>query len=416
MKVLISTLFLTLFFFIQLYPQKYLERELSGYNNPSQLVTLSANLPFNQAVALLSKVSENTTGKKIVSTVSIDKPIGIEINNMAYDKALVILVQYEGLIYEEKEDVIIIKRREENEQKKSPETYAPPNVNEVKISALFFELDVNASRQRGIDWQFLLSKDGFNIGSKLIHQNSASSNSGSSSTSNTTQQQPPDFNVSSSSTFQTGNFFGQATALFQFFEDENLGNIIASPNIIVRDGNEGKIQVGTDFSVKQKDFSGNVVEKFYPTGTIISVTPYVYNEDSLKYMLLKIHVERSSFQVGDLTSQINKTSAETQIVMLDGEETIIGGLFVNEQTNTRTGIPFLKDLPWWVFGIRYLTGSDQKVTTKKELLILIKAEIVPSLRERFEHPNTSSLIKDELRKNRERIKYYQLNTADPNDN
>ena len=31
--------------------------------------------------------------------------------------------------------------------------------------------------------------------------------------------------------------------------------------------------------------------------------------------------------------------------MLNGEETVIGGLFVNEETTSRNGIPFLKDLP-----------------------------------------------------------------------
>jgi general secretion pathway protein D len=51
--------------------------------------------------------------------------------------------------------------------------------------------------------------------------------------------------------------------------------------------------------------------------------------------------------------------------LLNGEETILGGLFVNEEAITRNGIPFLKDLPWWVLGIRYLTGSDQTVSEKK---------------------------------------------------
>lgn len=35
--------------------------------------------------------------------------------------------------------------------------------------------------------------------------------------------------------------------------------------------------------------------------------------------------------------------------MLSGEEKAIGGLFVNEEVNVRQGIPFLKDLPWWVW-------------------------------------------------------------------
>lgn len=37
--------------------------------------------------------------------------------------------------------------------------------------------------------------------------------------------------------------------------------------------------------------------------------------------------------------------------MLDGEETAIGGLFVNEELVVRNGIPFLKDLP--MVGIWY---------------------------------------------------------------
>ena len=69
-------------------------------------------------------------------------------------------------------------------------------------------------------------------------------------------------------------------------------------------------------------------------------------------------VERNSFILNDETTEIKKTNASTQVLMLNGEETILGGLFVNEEVITRNGIPFLKDLPWWVFGIRYLTGSD----------------------------------------------------------
>jgi type IV pilus assembly protein PilQ len=97
--------------------------------------------------------------------------------------------------------------------------------------------------------------------------------------------------------------------------------------------------------------------------------------------------------------------------MLDGEETILGGLYDNERTTDRVGIPFLKDLPWWVFGIRYLTGSDKEVVTKKELVILIKAELVPTLKERLAGPKPVNPIKEDILKNRERIRYYQLNSV-----
>jgi type II secretory pathway component GspD/PulD (secretin) len=49
----------------------------------------------------------------------------------------------------------------------------------------------------------------------------------------------------------------------------------------------------------------------------------------------------------------------------------------------RTGVPFLKDLPWYVFGLRYLFGYDKDQDTKKELVILMKADLVPTLQERI---------------------------------
>jgi hypothetical protein len=409
MKTIVKTFFVVLFFAFQVNPQNYLEREFGGYTNPDELVTLSANVSFDQAIALLSKISESTTGKRIVSTLESSEPIGIEMTNMAYDKALVILVQYHGLIYEEKEDVIVVKRKDDPSLDRTPETYAPVTSRDIKISAVFFEMDVNESRKRGIDWKVLLSRDGLNLGGEIVSGSEPSSSDGTGGATST--QNPPDFKLNASSDFDLGNFFGQATAVFRFFEEENLGEIIASPNIIVRDRNKGRIQVGSDISIKQRDFAGNVVEKFFPTGTIIEVTPFVYTEDNVDYMLLNLLVERSTFIQGGeaaTTTEIRKTNATTQVVMLNGEEAVLGGLFVNEETSVRTGIPFLKDLPWWFFGLRYIFGSDQRVVSKKELVILIKTEILPTLKERLSGTASKTLINDEVKQHREQIKYYKL--------
>jgi type IV pilus assembly protein PilQ len=398
MKTVIYSLLLIFMFIGSIFPQKYWERRLKDYNNPDELVTLSQTLPFSDAIALLSKVSESTTGKKIVSTVVSNNPIGIEIESMPYDKALFMIVQYSGYIMEEKEDVIVIKRLKD-EEVKPEDTYAAVDSREVKISAVFFEVDVAATKTRGIDWKFLLSQNGLDLGTELTSQ--AQNSSGS------TTSIPAQYTASGTGEYNLGNFYGQATAMFKFFEDENLGEIIASPNIVVRDKKQGRIQVGSDFSVRTRDFAGNTVEKFFPTGTIIEVTPHVYNEKGVDYVLLNILVERSSFVLSDLTTEIKKTNASTQVLMLNGEETILGGLFVNEQTVVRNGIPFLKDLPWWVFGIRYLTGSDQTVDSKKELVILLKTELMPTLQERLENPIKNPL-NTEISKQNNRIKYYQL--------
>jgi len=383
-----------------LFPQKYWERRLKDYNNPDELVTMSQSLPFSEAIALLSKVSESTTGKRIVSTVVSDKPIGLEIENIPYDKALFMIVQYNGYVIEEKEDVIVIKRVQQ-EEVKPEDIYASVDSREVKISAVFFEVDVAETKERGIDWKFLLSQNGLDLGTELNTRTQAQNQSAAN---------PSQFNVSGSGDFNLGDFYGQATAMFRFFESEGLGEIIASPNITVRDKRQGRIQVGSDFSVRTRDFAGNTVEKFFPTGTIIEVTPHVYREEGIDYILLNIQVERSSFQLNEQTTEIKKTNAATQVLMLNGEETILGGLFVNEETITRNGIPFLKDLPWWVFGIRYLTGSDQTLVRKKELVILLKTELLPTLKERLENP-TQNPLNSEVIKQNNRIKYYQMEST-----
>ena len=397
MKTTIYSLLLIFMFIGSIFPQKYWERRLKDYNNPDELVTLSQTLPFNEAIALLSKVSESTTGKRIVSTVVSDNSIGIEIESMPYDKALFMIVQYSGFVIEEKEDVIIIKRLQ-GEEVRPEDIYASVDSREVKISAVFFEVDVAKTKDVGIDWKFLLSQNGLDIGTDLLTQTT---------TTTEVKTNPSQFNVSGAGDFKAGDFYGQATAMFRLFESNNLGEIIASPNIVVRDKRKGRIQVGSDFSVRTRDFAGNTVEKFFPTGTIIEVTPHVYKENGIDYVLLSILVERSSFILSEQTTEIKKTNAETQVLMLNGEESILGGLFVNEQTIVRNGIPILKDLPWWVFGIRYLTGSDQTVDKKKELVILLKTELVPTLKERMENPIKNPL-NTELTKQNDKIKYHQL--------
>ena len=397
MKTVIYSLLLIFMFIGNIFPQKYWERRLKDYNNPDELVTMSQTLPFNEAIALLSKVSESTTGKRIVSTVASDQPIGFEVESMPYDKALFMIVQYNGFLIEEKEDVIVVKRVQ-GEEVKPEDIYASVDSREVKISAVFFEVDVAKTKEIGVDWKVLLSQNGLNLGSDLNTQVQTQ-----------TEQQttPSQFNLSGMGDFKLGDFYGQATAMFRFFEREGLGEIISSPNIVVRDKKQGRIQVGSDFSIQTRDFAGNTIEKFYPTGTIIEVVPHVYKENGIDYVLLNIMVERSSFQQNETTSEIKKTTASTQVLVLNGEETILGGLFVTEEVVTRNGIPFLKDLPWWVFGIRYLTGSDQTIERKKELVILLKTELLPTLQERLENPITNPL-NSEISKQNERVKYYQL--------
>ena len=392
MKKLIF-LIMICFFATNIFAQRQLEKTLSGYTNPDELVSIAEYTPFESAMEVLSQISERKTGKKIISTAGVTSPIGVEINRLPYMKALVIVVQYNNLEFEEKENIILVRKKISEAQGLTGDNYASLDSREVKISAIFFEADASELRERGINWEWLMSNSGVSVGSNLRSFTEAKDEEESSS-STTEIANPPEFLANTISDFTSGNWSGTVEGVFKFFESENLGEVIARPKVTVRDKMTGRIQIGSDISIKQRDFSGNVIDVFYSTGTIIEVTPFIYNEDNQDYFLLKVSAERSSAIPGEITTEIKKTLVSTDLLMVSGEEKVIGGLFINEEINIRQGIPFLKDLPWWVFGLRYLTGYDKKQVTKKEVIILLQAELVPTIKERVAQKKVNELDKE----------------------
>jgi type IV pilus assembly protein PilQ len=412
----LSTLFII--FLTLTFAQRDLERMFEDSYQEGELVTLSESIPFNKAIEVLSGISEKITGQKIVSTVDITSPIGIAIPKLPYKKALLLIVQYNGLMFEEKEDVIIVKRKGEAEGKPSADIYASVDSREVKISALFFEANISDMRERGINWDVLLEKTGIELGAELITfaeqlDPTGTGGSGSEGGSGANQQQgiTPEFTMGPDNVdFEVGDFSGNASAIFKFFETNDLGEIVSNPSVVVRDNTEGRIQIGSDISIKQRDFAGNVTDFFISTGIIINVRPHLYREDGIDYCLLSVDLEQSSANPGDVSTEIKKTRATTEVLMLDGEETVIGGLYIQEEVEFRRGIPFLKDLPWWVFGIRYLTGYEETTIQKKEVVILLELEILPTLKERVAMKKENVLREaiDEMEQRIERNKLYKI--------
>ena len=230
------------------------------------------------------------------------------------------------------------------------------------ISAVFFEADAAKLKQYGFSWDFFRGK-GVNVGVTM--------SAGEGKTGLFTIDVTPDLD------------FGSLVAVFKTLESQQIGEVVANPRIVVRSGEQGQIQVGSDVSTTVRDFAGNAITQFISTGSIIRVKPEVIKFDTIYFISLELNIERSNVAGVAPQITINKSSAQTKILLLDGEETIIGGLYINEERTTREGVPLLKDLPWWFFGVRYLFGVDVKTVAKKELIILLKAEILPSLAERL---------------------------------
>jgi len=98
---------------------------------------------------------------------------------------------------------------------------------------------------------------------------------------------------------------------------------------------------------------------------------------------------------------VNKQEATTDLLLLSGESAVIAGLYETEVSSTRRGVPFLKDLPGWFLGLRYLFGYEQEESTVQELVVLIKATLVPTLEERMNAPFNT--VPELLREQRDRF-------------
>ena len=75
---------------------------------------------------------------------------------------------------------------------------------------------------------------------------------------------------------------------------------------------------------------------------------------------------------GETFPTFNTQDAETTAVVLDGETLVIGGLIGENKTRTRSGIPYLMDIP--VFGRFFGTTND--TLDRTELIMLITPHVV----------------------------------------
>jgi type II secretory pathway component GspD/PulD (secretin) len=64
----------------------------------------------------------------------------------------------------------------------------------------------------------------------------------------------------------------------------------------------------------------------------------------------------------------------TELLVRDGREVVIGGLYRRDRTLIRRGLPFLSDIP--VLG--YLFGKTEESEIVQEILFFIKPTIIKS--------------------------------------
>ncbi|NNF58896.1 MAG: type II and III secretion system protein [Rhodothermaceae bacterium] len=419
------------------------DRRVRSYVPAEELVSFLPSTPFNEFVRLINPVFLRVTGKAVVDPMDRTQPIGVSLNGVHFIDAFELVLDRARLDFRESENYFVIEepalvptsdQLRAGDQAIATTALGPSfgadlpataRSREIRIDAIIFELNTNRIRETGTNWATLFGAAG------------GGGSQGGSGGSGGGAAEIPQLSVDASSFFDALDGYITTTTdeinfsvllnLFRWFEQQGYGETIASPSVSVQSGEQGRMQSGSDIPVQIQDFQGNTITQFISTGIIIDVTPTLINdpgnpaegEGPVEFMHLDIKVEKSAGRPSEAGLTIDKSDVNTQVLLLDGEQTVIGGLYSTEESISRKGIPLLMNIPL----IKYLFSYQTRTVLQKELVVVLQARMVDSLPVRADRPLPENIYREERQDLRERLdrfrsgagENYDTITPDPED-
>ncbi len=257
---------------------------------------------------------------------------------------------------------------------------------QVLIESRIVEANVNFSREFGIQWGGNLSFGPSNGNStglafpNTIRVAGAAGNEGTDGLGTTT----PNYAINLPAAIGMGAgggvgfTFGSAggAALLNLrlsaMESNGQSKTISAPRVITLDNNTATISQGISIPYSQTSASG-VNTTFVEAKLELKVTPHVTADGSI---LLDINASNNqadaSMTGANGQPAISKKEAQTQVLVKDGDTTVIGGIYTRSQAMNESGVPLFSRIP--VLG--WLFKSRSETDTRTELLIFITPRIV----------------------------------------
>ena len=241
---------------------------------------------------------------------------------------------------------------------------------QIMITAKLVVVNSNLARELGVDWTSAMGSTALTPG---VAGMPSGSNAGGTRTSGAIQSFPNN---------GVSGLAGAATSITASLLDNNMQiainsimgdastEVLASPQVSTLDNMEAIVFMGDKISIRVIDDKGESSTQLVETGIKLTVTPHVSGDNRI---LLDLHPENNSYDYDTKGEVVISTQeAKTKVVVADGETVVIGGLTRNENVESESGIPFLKDIP--VLG--HLFKHTKKTVTKKDLIIFVTPRII----------------------------------------
>ncbi len=157
-------------------------------------------------------------------------------------------------------------------------------------------------------------------------------------------------------------------------EQENKGEIIASPRITTANQKKARIEQGTEIPYVQAASSGATTVTFKKAVLSLEVTPHI-TPDNKVILDLVITQDTRGDTVQTPTGPavaIDTQQIQTQVLVENGQTVVLGGIYQQQIISATKKVPLLGDIPY----LGYLFKSNSEFNEKKELLIFVTPKIM----------------------------------------
>jgi type IV pilus assembly protein PilQ len=174
-------------------------------------------------------------------------------------------------------------------------------------------------------------------------------------------------------------------------ETSGNGRILSNPRVLTMDNKEAMIATGTEIFVQSVVIAGTTVSTSSGGGSTGGITPVgggngVVQIDAKLELTVKPHITpdnqvimhvKADKKDPDFTREVqgipplDTRTAETDLMVKDGETIVIGGIYTRNESKAVSGVPFLDRIPI----IGWLFRHDSKNDIQNELLIFITPSI-----------------------------------------
>ena len=155
-------------------------------------------------------------------------------------------------------------------------------------------------------------------------------------------------------------------------ESAGQGRVISSPRITTLNNRQASIQQGISIPFETTSAQGTQTQ-FIDAVIKLTVTPHITADRSV---IMKIKAEKNAPETALRSAggapSISKKEATTEVLVKDGETTVIGGIFQISKSENQQGVPFFSKIPIIGWFFQKNTSED----TRSELLVFITPRIV----------------------------------------